>query len=163
GSAALRGEGVSVTSAIGFVASGVEAGIRRSGRKDVALVRSVPRAVGAAMFTRNRVQAAPLEVNRAHLELADPQAVVVNSGVANAATGERGRLDALATAAEAGRVLGLDAEEVLVLSTGVIGAPLPLHKLLPALAPAAGALSADGGGDAAEAIRTTDTCAKQAT
>ena len=61
--------------------------------------------------------------------LAEPQAVVVNSGVANAATGERGKLDALATAAEAARLLDLDAEEVLVLSTGVIGAPLPLAKV----------------------------------
>ena len=83
------------------------------------------------MFTRNRVQAACLQVNREHLALAEPQAVVINSGVANAATGERGKLDALATAAEAARLLDLDAEEVLVLSTGVIGARLPLHKLLP--------------------------------
>ena len=69
-----------------------------------------------------------LQVDREHLELAEPQAVVINSGVANAATGERGKLDALATAAEAGRLLGLDAEEVLVLSTGVIGARLPLRQ-----------------------------------
>jgi glutamate N-acetyltransferase/amino-acid N-acetyltransferase len=151
---------MSVTAAAGFVASGVRAGIRREG-KDLAIVRSLPRAVGAAMFTRNRVQAAPLQVNREHLAVAEPQAVVVNSGVANAATGERGKLDALATAAEAGRVLGLDAEQVLVLSTGVIGARLPLHRLLPALAPAAEALSAEGGLDAADAIRTTDTRAKE--
>ena len=98
---------------------------------------------------------------REHLALAEPQAVVINSGVANAATGERGKLDALATAAEAARLLGLDAEEVLVLSTGVIGAPLPLHKLLARRStPAVAALSADGGADAAEAIMTTDTRAE---
>jgi glutamate N-acetyltransferase/amino-acid N-acetyltransferase len=153
---------VSVTAAKGFVASGVAAGIRRRDRKDLAIVRSLPPAVGAAMFTRNRVQAACLHVSRGHLALAEPQAVVINSGVANAATGERGRLDALATAAEAGRLLGLPAEEVLVLSTGVIGARLPLHKLLPGLDPAAAALSASGGHDAAEAIMTTDTRAKEA-
>jgi glutamate N-acetyltransferase/amino-acid N-acetyltransferase len=153
---------VSVTAAKGFVASGVAAGIRREGKLDVAIVRSLPRATGGAMFTRNRVQAAPLQVDLEHLALAEPQAVVVNSGVANAATGERGKLDALATAAEAGRLLGLDAEEVLVLSTGVIGARLPLHKLLPGLGLAAGALSDGGGADAAEAIRTTDTRAKTA-
>jgi glutamate N-acetyltransferase/amino-acid N-acetyltransferase len=153
---------MSVTAARGFVASGVAVGIRRRDRKDVAVVRSLPAAVGAAMFTRNRVQAACLEVTREHLALADPQAIVINSGVANAATGERGRLDALATAAEAARLMDLQAEQVLVLSTGVIGAHLPLHKLLPGLAPAIAALSPQGGGDAAEAILTTDTRSKEA-
>jgi glutamate N-acetyltransferase/amino-acid N-acetyltransferase len=114
------------------------------------------------MFTRNEVQAACLDVCREHLELADPQAVVINSGVANAVTGERGKLDALATAAEAARLVDLDAEEVLVLSTGVIGARLPMHRLLPALEPAAAGLSAEGGHDAAEAIMTTDTRPKEA-
>ncbi len=153
---------MSVTAAAGFVASGVAAGIRHRERKDLAVVRSLPHAIGAAMFTRNRVQAACLEIDREHLALADPQAVVINSGVANAATGERGKLDALASAAEAARLLDLDVEEVLVLSTGVIGARLPLHKLLPGLEPAVAALSAAGGHDAAEAIMTTDTHSKEA-
>ena len=148
---------MSVTTARGFVASGVAAGIRRRDRTDLAIVRSLPHATGCAMFTRNRVQAACLQVTREHLALADPQAVVVNSGVANAGTGERGKLDALATAAEAGRLLALDAEEVLVLSTGVIGPRVPLHRLLPGLEPAVAALGPDGGGAAAEAIMTTDT------
>src|SRR4051794_16294107 len=148
---------MSVTAAAGFVASGVAAGIRRRDRKDLAIVRSVPPATGAAMFTRNRVQAACLQVCREHLELAQPQAVVINSGIANAATGERGVLDALATTAEAARHLGIAAEEVLPLSTGVIGMRLPLHKLLPGLESAAAELSGDGGADAAEAIMTTDT------
>jgi len=151
---------VSVTAARGFVASGIAAGIRRAGRKDLAIVRSLVPATGGAMFTRNRVQAAPLQIDREHLALAEPQAVVINSGVANAATGERGKLDAEATAAEAGRLLGLDTEQVLVLSTGVIGARLPLHRLLPGVAAAAASLSARGGSDAAEAIMTTDTHAK---
>jgi glutamate N-acetyltransferase/amino-acid N-acetyltransferase len=153
---------LSVTSAKGFVASGVAAGIKYAYRKDLAVVRSVPHATGAAMFTRNRVQAAPLEITREHLSLADPQAVVVNSGSANAATGERGKLDALATAAEAARLLDLDAEEVLVMSTGVIGPRLPLHRILPALEPAVAALSEAGGAAAAEAIMTTDTRPKEA-
>ena len=127
GPSPARSARMSVTAADGFVASGVHAGIRRRAR-DLALVRSLPRATGAAMFTVNRVQAAPVIISKAHLELAEPQAVVVNSGVANAATGERGELDALATAAEAARLLHLDPEEVLVLSTGVIGAPLPLDR-----------------------------------
>ena len=91
---------MSITAAAGFVASGVHARIRRE-KKDLAIVRSLPHATGAAMWTRNRVQAAPVLVSKAHLELAQPQAVVINSGVANALTGERGELDALCTAAEA--------------------------------------------------------------
>jgi glutamate N-acetyltransferase/amino-acid N-acetyltransferase len=152
---------VSVTAAKGFVAGGVHAGIRHS-KPDLAIVRSEQPAVGAAMLSRNRVQAACLQVNREHLSLAEPQAVVINSGVANSATGERGKLDAIATAAEAGRLLDLDAEEVLVLSTGVIGVPLPMGKLLPGLRVATQALSPDGGTAAAEAIMTTDTKPKQA-
>lgn len=152
---------MSVTAARGFVAAGVACGIRRRAR-DLALVRSLEPAVGAALFTQNRMQAAPLRVSRAHLEAAEPQAVVVNSGVANAATGERGELDALATAAEAARLLCLQAEEVLVLSTGLIGVPLPLAKIRAGLVTAAGALSPAGGAAAAEAIMTTDTTPKEA-
>jgi glutamate N-acetyltransferase/amino-acid N-acetyltransferase len=152
---------VSVTAAKGFVASGVHAGIRQS-KPDLAIVRSTGPAVGGAMWSRNRVQAACLTVNREHMALAEPQAVVINSGVANSATGERGKLDALATAAESARLLDLDAEQVLVLSTGVIGVPLPMGKLLPGLRAAAQGLAAEGGADAAAAIMTTDTKPKQA-
>ena len=87
---------------------------------------------------------------------------MINSGVANAATGERGELDALATAAEAARLLDLYAEDVLVLSTGVIGTLLPLEKVLGGLRHAVPALSDEGGADAAEAILTTDTRTKEA-
>src|SRR5262249_12942915 len=117
---------------------------------------------GAAMFTVNRVQAAPVVVSRQHLELAEPQVVVVNSGCANAATGEQGALAARSTAAEAARLLGLEPEQVLVLSTGVIGEHLPLDKLLPGLGAAARALRRDGGTRAAQAILTTDTTTKEA-
>jgi glutamate N-acetyltransferase/amino-acid N-acetyltransferase len=151
---------MSVTAAKGFVASGVRCGIRRE-RPDLALVRSVPRATAAAMFTANRMAAAPVVVSRKHLELAEPQAVVANSGNANAATGQRGELDARATAAQTARLLGLDTEEVIVLSTGVIGARLPLDRILAGLPHAAAALSTDGHA-AAEAILTTDTRTKEA-
>ena len=151
---------MSVTAARGFTAGAVHAGIRKN-KLDLALVRSEQRSTGAAMFTSNRVQAAPVVVSREHLELGEPQAVVVNSGVANAATGMRGELDARATAAEAARRLDLAAEEVLVLSTGVIGAALPLDRVLRGLGAAATALSAEGGGAAAEAILTTDTHPKE--
>ena len=152
---------MSVTAAEGFRASGVHCGIRRS-TPDLALVRSTRPATGAALFTANRMQAAPVVVSREHLALAEPQAVVVNSGVANAATGIRGELDARATAAEAGRLLDLTAEEIVVLSTGVIGVPLPLAKILPGLKSAAAALERSDGDAAARAIMTTDTRPKQA-
>ena len=152
---------MSVTAASGFVATGVHCGIRRNGRLDLALVRSLPPATGAGMFTQNRVLAAPVIVSKEHLGLAQPQAVVVNSGVANAATGERGLLDARASAAEAARVLGVDAEETLVLSTGVIGEPLPLSYVVAGIREAAQSLSPAGGTGAATAIMTTDTRTKE--
>jgi glutamate N-acetyltransferase/amino-acid N-acetyltransferase len=150
-----------VTAAKGFVAGAVHAGIRRS-KLDLAVIRSTELAVGAGMFTANRVQAAPVLVSKTHLAQAEPQAVVINSGVANAATGKQGELDALATAAEAAALLDLDPDQVLVLSTGVIGAKLPMERLLPGLAEAAEGLSAGGGADAAQAILTTDTHPKEA-
>src|SRR6266700_3480651 len=100
-----------ITAAKGFVAAGVHAGIRRS-KLDLAVIRSTEPAVGAGMFTANRVQAAPVLVSKAHLAQAEPQAVVINSGVANAATGKQGELDALETAAEVAALLGLDPEQV---------------------------------------------------
>ncbi|MGD0272998.1 MAG: bifunctional glutamate N-acetyltransferase/amino-acid acetyltransferase ArgJ [Gaiellaceae bacterium] len=150
-----------MTAARGFVASGIRCGMKTEGL-DLALVRSTRPAVGAAMFTQNRVQAAPVVVSRRHLAQAQPQAIVLNSGCANAATGERGELDALATAGEAARLLELEVEQILLCSTGVIGVRLPLDKLLPGLSEAAAALSETGGVTAAEAIMTTDTRLKQA-
>jgi glutamate N-acetyltransferase / amino-acid N-acetyltransferase len=153
---------MSVTAAKAFSASGVHCGIRKKDRLDLSLVRSTVPATGAGMFTVNRMLAAPVIVCREHLELAQPQAVVTNSGVANAATGERGLLDAHATAAETARVLGLEAEEVLVLSTGVIGAQLPLSNVIAGVRAAAERLSPEGGADSATAIMTTDTRSKEA-
>ena len=152
---------MSVTAAKGFVASGVHAQIRKD-KKDVALVRATTPATGAAMWTRNRVLAAPVVVSQEHLSLAQPQAVVVNSGVANAATGAQGIADARATADRVAVQLGIAPEQVLVLSTGVIGAPLPMERVIAGVDDAVTALSRDGGDDAAAAILTTDTHAKQA-
>lgn len=153
---------MSVTAASGFVAAGVSAGIRPSGKPDVALVRSLVPAVGCAMWTQNRVQAAPVIVSRRHLAAAEPQAVVVNAGVANAATGLPGEKDAEATAAHAAGRLGLAPEQVIVLSTGVIGPRLPMEKLLTGVDGAAVALSPGGGPAAAGAILTTDAGPKTA-
>ena len=153
---------MSVTAARGFVAAGVAAGIRPSGKPDVALLRSASPAVGCAMWTLNRVQAAPVVVSRRHLELAEPQAVVVNAGVANAATGTAGEDDARATAERVAGRLGLRPEEVVVLSTGVIGPRLPMASLLAGVDAAAETLSTHGGEAAAQAILTTDAGAKTA-
>jgi glutamate N-acetyltransferase / amino-acid N-acetyltransferase len=151
---------VSVTAARGFIASGVHCGIRRS-HSDLALVRSAVPATGAGMFTVNRMQAAPVVVSKQHLELTEPQAVVANSGNANAATGDKGERDARTTASTTARLLGLDEAQVLVLSTGVIGVPLQIDELLSGLDAAVDALSPDGGAAAAQAILTTDTSPKE--
>jgi len=152
---------MSVTAAPGFKAAAVAARISKLG-PDLALVAGDGKCVGAAMFTTNRVQAAPVVVSREHLERAQPCAVVINSGNANAATGAQGLLHARSTAERAAHLLGLRTEEVLVLSTGVIGVPLPIERLLSGLDQAAAMLSSLGGADAAQAILTTDTCAKEA-
>jgi glutamate N-acetyltransferase/amino-acid N-acetyltransferase len=125
-------------------------------------VRSTVPAVGAALWTTNRVLAAPVVVSKRHLELAQPQAVVVNSGVANAATGAAGIADAERTAREAGAVMALEPQQVIVLSTGVIGVPLPLDLVLSGVRAAASSLSRSGGDLAASAIVTTDRWPKQA-
>jgi glutamate N-acetyltransferase/amino-acid N-acetyltransferase len=151
---------LSVTAAKGFVAGAAHSGIRKKDRLDLALLHSRVPATGAAMFTANRVQAAPVIVSREHLELAQPQAVVANSGVANAATGAEGLAAARATARAVAAKLHLEPEQVLVLSTGVIGQPLPVDRVVAGIGEIE--LAADGGGAAAEAIMTTDTHAKQA-
>ncbi|HEX7084640.1 MAG TPA: bifunctional glutamate N-acetyltransferase/amino-acid acetyltransferase ArgJ [Gaiellaceae bacterium] len=152
---------MSVTAAKGFVAAGVHARIRKE-KRDLAIVRSLEPAVGAAMWTQNRVLAAPVVVSQRHLAAAEPQAVLVNSGVANAATGARGEADARASAETTAAALGIEPEQVVVLSTGVIGAPLPLDRVTAGIGAAAAALAPDGGADAAEAILTTDTKPKTA-
>jgi len=114
------------------------------------------------MWTTNRVLAAPVVVSKRHLEATEPQAVVINAGVANAATGEAGIEHAVRTAEEAASCLGLRREQVVVLSTGVIGMPLPLERVLGGVREAAAALTPEGGGAAAGAILTTDRGPKQA-
>jgi glutamate N-acetyltransferase/amino-acid N-acetyltransferase len=150
---------MSVTAAQGFLAGAVACGIRKAA-PDLAVVRSVGRATGAALFTANQVKAAPVLVSQEHLVVAEPQAVVINSGSANAATGEQGLVAARATAAGTARLLGLEPAQVLVLSTGVIGVPLPLEKIEAGLALLE--LTAEGGAAAATAILTTDSGPKTA-
>ncbi len=144
----------------GFRGAGVATGVKPSGDLDLALVDAGRPVTAAAMFTRNELCAPPVTVCREHVA-ADPKArtVVVNSGNANALTGEKGRRDAEAMLARAEARCGGPA---LVLSTGVIGVPLPLERVLEGIDRAAGELSAEAGELVARAFLTTDTCTKTA-
>ncbi|MDA8212048.1 MAG: bifunctional glutamate N-acetyltransferase/amino-acid acetyltransferase ArgJ [Clostridia bacterium] len=152
-----------VTAVPGFQASGVHVGIKQTNKtkKDIALIYSKVPAVAAGVFTTNKVQAAPVLISKEHLQGGQVQAVVANSGNANACTGEQGLGDARAMAHAAAFALGLEPEQVLVASTGVIGVPMPMEVVLPGIKQAAEALSEKGGQAAAEAIMTTDTFAKE--
>jgi glutamate N-acetyltransferase/amino-acid N-acetyltransferase len=153
---------VSVTGPQGFRASAVAAGIKPSGKPDVALVvNDGPRYDAAGVFTTNRFPAAPVLWTRQVVAGGRISAVITNAGNANALTGPPGFQDTHATAEHAAVMLAHSAGEVAVLSTGIIGVPLPMKELLAGVEYAAAALSPDGGAAAANAIRTTDTVAKQ--
>jgi glutamate N-acetyltransferase / amino-acid N-acetyltransferase len=145
----------------GFVACGVECGVRDLGRRDLGLLFSERGCASAAVFTRNVVQGAPLVVTRKVIEGGDVRAVVANSGIANAATGQRGLEDAREMQALTAEALGMGAVEVAVASTGVIGEHLPMERISSGIERAAADISRDGGGFA-EAILTTDTRVKEA-
>jgi glutamate N-acetyltransferase/amino-acid N-acetyltransferase len=152
-----------VTAAKGFTAAGIAAGIKQSGNADLALVvNRGPRLAAAGVFTSNRVKAAPVLWSEQVLKGGLVSAVVLNSGGANACTGPKGFQDTHATAEKAAEVLGLNAGEVAVASTGLIGVLLPMGKLLPGVETAAAQLSEHGGEKAAIAIKTTDTVHKTA-
>ncbi|ALE05386.1 N-acetylglutamate synthase [Arthrobacter sp. ERGS1:01] len=154
---------MSVTSAQGFRASGVTAGLKASGNPDLALViNDGPQRSAAAVFTSNRVAAAPVHWSRQVLSDGRVDAVVLNSGGANACTGPEGFQNTHTTAEKVADVLGISATDVAVCSTGLIGEQLPMEKILPGIEAAAAALAHDGGAGAATAIMTTDTVAKQA-
>ena len=154
---------MSVTYPRGFRAAGMSAGLKPSGRPDLGLLVGDPGTTVAGLFTTNRVAAAPVELSRARIAEGHGRAVIVNSGQANAATGERGDADAQTIVSAAAAALGVDAADVLACSTGVIGEPVHVEPLLAALPILAGALTPEGGSDFARAIMTTDTVDKQAT
>ncbi len=156
---------MSVTAAGGFRAAGVTAGLKASGGRDVALVvNDGPSDVAAAVFTRNRIKAAPVLWSQQAVADGRVRAVVLNSGGANACTGPDGFADTHRTAEHVAAVLGVGAGDVVVCSTGLIGERLPLDKGLAGAAQAAAGLGtgADSATEAADAIRTTDSVAKQA-
>jgi glutamate N-acetyltransferase / amino-acid N-acetyltransferase len=154
---------VSVTAALGFRAAGVAAGLKTSGLLDVAVVvNDGPTPSAAGVFTTNRVKAAPVLWSQAVLGDGRVDAVVLNSGGANACTGPGGFQDTHATAEWAAGLLGVSSGDVAICSTGLIGERLPMDALLAGVDAAVPLLSAGGGDDAARAIMTTDRVPKQA-
>jgi glutamate N-acetyltransferase/amino-acid N-acetyltransferase len=144
-----------------------EAGIKKPNRKDVLVMKLAEGATVAGVFTKNRFCAAPVQVSKANLDAVKAggkaiRALVVNTGNANAGTGEPGLQNAQATCAEVARLLGLDAQQVLPFSTGVILEPLPVQKIVAGLPAAIANLKADNWFNAAQAIMTTDTQPKAA-
>ncbi|WP_294120908.1 bifunctional glutamate N-acetyltransferase/amino-acid acetyltransferase ArgJ [Sphingomonas sp.] len=157
---------MSVTLAEGFVASGLAAGIKTGGRRDMALLatddgKPVP---AAAVFTQNKFRAPPVEASLERLTVSGGYAagVVVNSGNANAGTGAKGREDAEEMCASAAKAIGCDRRDMLVCSTGLIGYRLPMRKILTAVPALGKALTRNGHRDAAKGILTTDTRPKEA-
>jgi glutamate N-acetyltransferase/amino-acid N-acetyltransferase len=149
---------------LGFRAAGVACGIKPDGARDLALVVcDAEHVTSAARFCRSGVQSAPVLFTRHESKLWALRAVVVNSGNANAATGKRGLDDAAAMRTVGARIAEVDEQQVAVASTGVIGVPLPIERVLAGIAAIGSELRPEGGEDFAEAIRTTDAFRKQVT
>lgn len=144
----------------GFRFSAVEAAIKKPGRLDLALIFSDLPAQVAAVFTTNQVQAAPVLISRKRAKNGIGRALLVNSGNANACTGEQGMLDALECGRRTAEALGLPDEELLIASTGVIGQPLPMERFRKGIQPLVDGLDAGSFDDVAHAIMTTDTFVK---
>ncbi len=150
-----------VTAAKGFLANGVKAGIKKSGRKDLALLYSEVPCAAAASFTTNRFEASPVKVSRLHIKSKMHQAIIVNSGNANCASGKDGDSKAARMAASAAKAMDLARHEILVASTGIIGVPLPVERIEKSMAGLVRGLSKRGAGEFAETIMTTDTVPKE--
>jgi len=151
-----------VTAVPGILAGGIAAGIKSSGKKDLALIYSSSPARAAAVFTTNQVKGAPVLVSMEHVKSGVAQAIVASSGCSNVCTGEQGIRDAREMTKVVGDLLRIPAKQVLVAATGVIGQPLPMDRIRTALPKLVKALSPQGGHAAAEAIMTTDTRPKEA-
>jgi len=144
----------------GFTFSGISAGIKQSKGRDLALILSDKPAAAAAVFTKNKVKAAPVKLAIECIGSRKAQAIIINSGNANACTGQQGLKDAKEMNAETAKILGIPSDLVYVSSTGVIGRPLPMNKIINALSSLKDGLSPSSIGHAADAIMTTDTYAK---
>lgn len=144
----------------GFLAAGIAAGIKKNNDRDLALIYSRQPAVAAGVFTTNKVQAAPVLLSKERLKEGYAQAILINSGCANACTGLRGLQDARELAKSTSALLRIDPAKVLLASTGVIGRPLPVKQIKKNLPSLVAALSPLGLTDVARAIVTTDTFPK---
>jgi len=151
-----------ITAVPGILAGGVAAGIKPSGRKDLALIHSPTPARSAALFTANQVKGAPVLVSMEHARSGAAQAILASSGCSNVCTGERGVKDAREMTRTVADLLRIPPTHVLIAATGVIGVPLPMDRVRTALPKVVKALSPQGGRAAAEAIMTTDTRPKEA-
>lgn len=156
-------ENGTITTPSGFLAGTAACGIKKSGKLDISLVVSETNCTAAGVFTKNQVVAAPVIVDKETLKVNSAllRAVLTNSGNANASTGEHGLANAKAMQRAAAKALGCAAEQILVMSTGVIGVQLPMDKVEAGIAEAGANLAAENGAAAAEAIQTTDTFTKQ--
>jgi len=150
-----------VTAPLGFKASGMYCGIKKSKKRDLALIVSERVCDAAGTFTTNKVQASCVVVNKEYLRDSKAQAIIANSGNANCMTGESGFENSRTMAATIARILRLKKQDVLVASTGVIGKPLPIKKIIAAMPELVDGLSRDGSEHAAAAILTTDRMSKE--
>lgn len=155
-------ENKTITDVPYFKAIGIHCGVKKK-RKDLCILYSEKKAVAAGTFTTNKVKAAPVVLNMENIKSCNTQAIVVNSGNANACTGDEGLTNAYTMATTAADCLGLSPKEVLIGSTGIIGVPLPMDIIVPGIKKACDSLSYTGGESAAEAIMTTDTFTKKIT
>lgn len=156
-------ENKSISDVQGFKAAGIVAGLKQSGKKDLALIYSEKKAVAAATFTTNKVKAAPVLLNMEYIKNENTQAIIINSGQANACTGKNGFEDSKTIAEITAAELGLDPKEVLQASTGVIGVSIPMDIMKEGIKKICSLKSEEGGKDAAQAIMTTDTKSKEIT
>src|SRR5262245_26216388 len=151
-----------ITTVPGILASGIAAGIKASGKKDLALIYSSAPARAAAVFTQNQVKGAPVLISQEHIRDGQAHAILASSGCANVSTGDQGLKDAREMTRIVGELLGIQARQVLIAATGVIGQHLPMEKIRAGLPKLVKGLSPQGGRSAAEAILTTDTMPKEA-
>ncbi len=151
-----------ITTVPGILASGIAAGIKPSGKKDLALIYSSVPARAAAVFTQSQVKGAPVLVSREHVRDGRVQAILASSGCSNVCTGEQGLKDAREMTRTVGELLHVSPRQVLIAATGVIGQLLPMDKIRTGLPKLVKGLSPQGGRHAAEAILTTDTVPKEA-
>ncbi|QZY54983.1 bifunctional glutamate N-acetyltransferase/amino-acid acetyltransferase ArgJ [Crassaminicella profunda] len=156
-------ENKTISDVPGFQTIGIYSGVKRSGKNDLCVIYSKTPAVAAAVFTKNKIKAAPILLCMEHIKFENTQAIVINSGNANACTGSEGFEDAVTMAKTTAKELGLIPPHVLVSSTGIIGVPMPMNKITKGIQTACKNLEKNDGDSAAKAIMTTDTFTKKIT